>query len=113
MTTDLIALGLTSQEAEFYALLVDNPPLTRETVSVRWDRIGRENSSALLARLDQYGLITSLAGAPSGSRPSPPTWAWPIWPSAGSQILSRSKPGSPRNSAGGGCMAVTPWTRGT
>lgn len=62
MSPDLTVLGLTPAEAELYALLVDNPPLTREEITQRWDRTGRESSAALLARLDQYGLITSLAG---------------------------------------------------
>lgn len=62
MDQDLTALGLGADESELYALLVDNPPLTRDEITRRWDRAGREISGTLLARLDTFGLITSVAG---------------------------------------------------
>lgn len=64
MHPDLQAIGLTAEEADLYALLVDSPPLSREDVRQRWDAPEREASLVLLAGLGQRGLITTLAGDP-------------------------------------------------
>lgn len=64
MHPDLQILGLTAQEAELYALLVESPPLTRDALGLLWDGADRAPSPALLGSLDQHGLITTLAGEP-------------------------------------------------
>lgn len=64
MSTDLQTLGLTAQEEGLYTLLVASPPLTRDELSLRWDRADRESGATLLSRLEQHGLITTLAGSP-------------------------------------------------
>lgn len=64
MYPDLQTIGLTAEEAELYALLVDSPPLTREEVRQRWDRPDRQASPTLLTGLGHRGLLTTLAGDP-------------------------------------------------
>ena len=69
VSTDLQTLGLTAQEEELYLLLVDSPPLTREALSLRWDRADRESGATLLSRLEHHGLVTTLAGSPERAGP--------------------------------------------
>lgn len=64
MRTDLQTLGLTAHEEVLYLLLVDSPPMTREELSLRWNYTDSESGAILVSRLEQHGLITTLAGSP-------------------------------------------------